>query len=99
MANTSVDTEINQLKSDVATLRKDMADLMGALKDAGAEQGRKTYNRAYQQAQRTGQYARERATDAYETVGKEVENRPLTSVLTAFGTGFVVGMLLDRRHH
>jgi ElaB/YqjD/DUF883 family membrane-anchored ribosome-binding protein len=99
MANTNVDTDINQLKSDVAKLRKDMADLMGVLKDAGAEQGREVYNRAYQQAQRTGQYARERATQAYDTVGKEVEDHPLTSVLTAFGTGFVVGIFLDWRNH
>jgi len=41
---------------------------------------------------------RARAEDVYETFGKEVEERPLTSVLTAFGVGFVVGMLLDHRH-
>jgi ElaB/YqjD/DUF883 family membrane-anchored ribosome-binding protein len=99
MASNNIDAEISQLKSDVANLRKDMSELVDALKDAGTEKGHEYYDRAYQQAQNAGEYARERAAEAYGTFGKEVEERPLTSVLTAFGTGFVVGLLLDRRHH
>lgn len=96
MASTEVDKELDQLKSDVATLREDMATLIDTMKAAGMEQGREAYDRAYSRARQAGERVRERAGEAYGVVGREVEDRPLTSVLVAFGTGFVVGMLLDR---
>jgi ElaB/YqjD/DUF883 family membrane-anchored ribosome-binding protein len=99
MATDEINKELNQLKSDIADLREDMASLVKALKDAGIDQGRQAYDRAYERARRAGESVRERADEAYGAFGKEVEERPLTSVLAAFGTGFVVGMLLDRRHH
>jgi ElaB/YqjD/DUF883 family membrane-anchored ribosome-binding protein len=99
MANEDIDREVEQLKSDIADLREDMASLVKVLKDAGLEQGKRVYERTYERARGAGDAARERADRAYESFGREVEERPLASVLTAFGTGFVVGMLLDGRHH
>lgn len=99
MANEDITNELNKLKSDISDLRKDMASLVKTLKDVGLDQGRQTYDRIYERASQAGEAVRERAEDAYEIFGKEVEARPLTSVLTAFGVGFAVGMLLDRRYH
>jgi ElaB/YqjD/DUF883 family membrane-anchored ribosome-binding protein len=97
MQNEEITNELNRLKSDIAGLREDMASLLGAMKDAGVEQGRTTYNRASERAQRVREQVREQAGEVYGTLGREVEEHPFTSVLTAFGTGFVIGMLLDRR--
>jgi ElaB/YqjD/DUF883 family membrane-anchored ribosome-binding protein len=97
MQNEEITNELNQLKSDIADLRDDMASLLKALKDAGMDQGRNVYNRASERARRARDQVREQAEDTYSTLGREVEEHPLTSVLTAFGTGFVIGMLLDRR--
>ncbi len=99
MAAEDINKEINQLKSDINDLRKDMASFVSALKNAGIDQGRQAYESAYESARRTGEKVRAKADEAYGAFGREVEERPLTSVLAAFGTGFVVGMLLDRRHH
>jgi ElaB/YqjD/DUF883 family membrane-anchored ribosome-binding protein len=99
MANDDFTSELNKLKADLSDLRKDVASLVKVLKDAGVDQGRQAYDRAYERARQTGESVRERAEDAYDIFGKEVESRPFTSVLTAFGVGFVAGMLLDRRHH
>lgn len=100
MATTNeVDKELDQLKSDVATLREDMSTLIQTMKQAGMEEGREAYDRVQARARQTGEDARRRANEAYGIVGREVEERPLTSILAAFGTGFVVGMLLDRRGH
>jgi len=99
MANDEVNKELNQLKSDIADLREDMASLVQAMKNAGVEQGRQAYDRAYEKAREAGNSARQRADQAYGAFEREVEERPFTSVLAAFGTGFVVGMLLDRRRH
>jgi ElaB/YqjD/DUF883 family membrane-anchored ribosome-binding protein len=98
MAVEDINKEMNQIKADVKALRDDMASLMRTLKDAGVEQGREAYDRAYENARQAGESVRNRAGEAYSAFGKEVEEHPLTSVLAAFGTGFVVGMLLDHRH-
>lgn len=99
MASEDITGELNKLKKDISDLRADMASLVKTLKDAGLDQGREAFDRAYERARQAGESVRERAEDAYGVFGKEVESRPLTSVLTAFGVGFVAGMLLDRRHH
>ena len=99
MAVDDINKEMNQIKSDIKALRDDVASLMRVLKDVGVEQGRDAYDQAYENVRRASESVRNRAGEAYSAFGKEVEERPLTSVLAAFGTGFVVGMLLDRRHH
>jgi ElaB/YqjD/DUF883 family membrane-anchored ribosome-binding protein len=98
MPNEELDSELDKVKSDIADLREDMAELLHIMKNAGIAEGRKYYDRAYERAQHAGESVRERANDAYASIGKEVEERPLASMLTAFATGFFVSMLLDRRH-
>jgi ElaB/YqjD/DUF883 family membrane-anchored ribosome-binding protein len=97
MQNDEITKEMNQLKSDIADLRDHMASLVKALKDAGIDQGREAYNRASDRARQARESVRAQADEAYSAIGREVEEHPLASVLAAFGTGFVVGMLLDRR--
>lgn len=101
MANEEVNRELTQLKSDIANLRHDLGSLVEAMKSAGLEQGKQYYGEAYDRAKRAGESIRARADQAYGMIGREVEEHPFASVLAAFGTGFVVGMLLDRRvnHH
>ncbi|MDZ7750357.1 MAG: DUF883 domain-containing protein [Gammaproteobacteria bacterium] len=100
MATTNeFDKELEQLKTDVATLREDMATLIDTIKQAGLKEGSEAYEGMQTRARQAGADVRRRATEAYGAVGREVEERPLTSILVAFGTGFVVGMLLDRRGH
>jgi ElaB/YqjD/DUF883 family membrane-anchored ribosome-binding protein len=99
MATSNFDAELDQLKTDVADLRKDIVILIEAMKDAGVNRGKEYYDQAYQRAKEKGESVRHRASETYGAFGKGVEERPLTSVLAAFGTGFVVGMILDHRHH
>jgi ElaB/YqjD/DUF883 family membrane-anchored ribosome-binding protein len=98
MATDDINKEMNQIKADINALREDVASLVRALKDAGMEQGRQAYDQAYESVRQAGESVGNRASDAYSAFGREVEQRPLTSVLSAFGIGFVVGMLLDHRH-
>jgi ElaB/YqjD/DUF883 family membrane-anchored ribosome-binding protein len=99
MATEDINKELSQLKSDIGDLRHDMASLVNALKKEGIDQGRQAYDKAYQRTRSAGEAVRERADEAYGVIGKELEEHPFTSVLAAFGTGFVVGMILDRRQH
>jgi ElaB/YqjD/DUF883 family membrane-anchored ribosome-binding protein len=82
-----------ELKQELATLRADLGSLMTAVKDLGVEQGRMAYGRLRE----TGEQARAQARAAQENIEQYVEAKPLTSVLIAFGTGFVIGSLLGNR--
>ncbi len=98
MNNEDLNKDLNKVKSEIANLREDMASLLQAMKDAGVEQGHEYYDRASKRARQTGESIRDRASEAYSTIDRVVEERPLTSVLTAFATGFIVSMFMDRRH-
>jgi len=78
-------TEMEQLKSDLASLRKDVAALTEAYKDRGVERARAT-----------AEGVRDQASQAAQTVSHQIEDRPYTSVLSAFGIGLIIGRLLDR---
>jgi ElaB/YqjD/DUF883 family membrane-anchored ribosome-binding protein len=97
MENREINKELDKIKSDVASLREDMGSLLEVIKKSGLEQGRDFYDKAYERARRAGESARDRADEAYAAIGKEVGDYPFVSLLTAFATGFVVGMVLDRR--
>ena len=97
--------EMEQLRKDFASLRSDLSGVVETLRNMGAEQGRNAYQRArqageqaYGQARATGEQAYGQARAAEQAVEREISERPLISVLGAFGVGFLVGVLLDRRH-
>lgn len=86
------DKDIEELKAQVEALRADLAGISDALKNLGgdaASEGRERIRRAAEQA-------RGKARDTIGALENEIEDRPLTSLLTAFGIGFVLGKLLDR---
>lgn len=89
-ANTNADleeltAEIAQLKSDVAEIAQTISRLSVDL----AAQGRDSFKDAAEQS-------RDKAREAVNGLEHEIRSRPLTSVATAFGVGFVLGKLLDR---
>jgi len=89
----AVDEELVKLKKDMDQLRGDIMSLTEAFKDLGMEKGRAAMARA----RSTGASMRDDADAVRARAHKEIEERPITSVLASFGVGFLVGMLLDRR--
>ena len=90
----SVDEELTKLRKDMDQLRGDIISLTEAFRDLGMEKGRAAMERARQ----TGAAMRSDADALRARADREIEQRPITSVLTSFGIGFLVGMLLDRRN-
>jgi ElaB/YqjD/DUF883 family membrane-anchored ribosome-binding protein len=87
------DTDIAALQTDIKQLRTDLAKIAGTMRDvisnsvAGAgEQVQASTQKAWSDVKR----------QAY-TVGREIEERPLTAALTAFATGVILGLFLNRR--
>lgn len=88
----SQNTENEALKKDIEQLRNDLAALAKSYKDAGESQAQAGLDSA------RGKYneLRHEATRHAQDVGSEIEARPFTSVLAAFGIGLVLGKLIGR---
>ena len=102
--------ELEAVKADLAQLRGDVSELVKAVREqsqervrdrasqarddvqSAFEEGMDTLNRGYRRVRDQGE---RRAEEAEEMVG----NHPLTSVVAAFGIGFVIAKLLDGGRH
>ncbi|HET6725372.1 MAG TPA: hypothetical protein VFH85_05150 [Gammaproteobacteria bacterium] len=85
--------DIHALKGDVDALRSDIKSLAESIKRQAESQARAGYARARE----AGEKVRHQAERGAAAVEEQIEERPLISVLTAFGVGFVLGKLLDRK--
>lgn len=102
MADSQLNKEFDTLKSDVAKLRGDMASLLGTLQDLSAEKVGNAkssvgeeYVRRRQRLRETLTGARARGERAAASVEEEIARHPVTSLVAAFGVGFVVAKLLS----
>jgi len=103
MAESDLSREMEALKADLAKLREDFSGVADALKAAGHEKTAdaragladlmtsllEELRGALGQAKDTGK-------KSVETVGHQIELRPLTSLFAAFGVGFVLAKILRR---
>ncbi len=94
-SNDDVSKELDTLKKDLASLRGDISSLSQAVKAVGEEKGEAAYRRVLEK----GEEFRKQGEDAVAKVGHKIDEKPMTSVLAAFGTGLLVGLLLNQRRH
>jgi ElaB/YqjD/DUF883 family membrane-anchored ribosome-binding protein len=87
--------EVSQLRKDISSIKGELGSLLTTLKERGTEQGQAVYKRARE----AGQVVRDQAAQAQEQVGGYIEERPITSVALAFGTGFALGALVAMRSY
>ena len=81
------------LREEIKQLRSDMAAIARTLKDMGAEEGSKIYEGLHDSVER----AKGEAEQAATTLGRQIEERPLTAVVAAFILGSILGALISRR--
>lgn len=89
-ANT--DTTIDELRAEVASLKKDLGNVADTIKKLSGE----TVEQGREQLRRTTRRSRDQAKEALSALESEIEERPVTSLAAAFGIGFIVGKLFDR---
>jgi ElaB/YqjD/DUF883 family membrane-anchored ribosome-binding protein len=104
MAERDLQKDLEALKEDMAQLRSDLAELTQRLVETGRDEVGTARNRVRARARNLGQELRETLNDTGERGLKTVESveqlmaeRPMVSLLAAFGLGLFVGKLLDRR--
>lgn len=103
MAEYKTADELDTLKKDMARLREDMEALTLALRsdaETATEDQRAAVRRFGETAKARARLYGERAAgygrDGWGQIEHQIEERPLTSMLMAFGLGMVLGKLLDR---
>jgi len=94
--------ELETLRADFAKLQSDVGELVQALKEAGSERVNSARDGVADELRRRRERleerlgaARDRGRRVADEVGEEVAQRPLTSLLAAFGVGFILAKLMQ----
>jgi ElaB/YqjD/DUF883 family membrane-anchored ribosome-binding protein len=104
MAERDLQKDLDLVKEDLARLRSDIADLTQKLLDMGKSEVGSARNRIETEARNLVRELRQTLDETGEQGRKTVESverllteRPLVSLLAAFGLGLLFGKLLERR--
>jgi len=96
MTSHDVEGEFSAVKDDLAKLRADIANLSAALKDLTSETVHDQIDSLKGRIDRATHDARDQGRKALDDLADHVEERPVSSVLIAFGVGVLLGRLFDR---
>lgn len=83
--------DVDRLRGDLNDMRKELKMLTRAMRDTGMEKGQD----ALDMLEHYGRRARRRSARTEARIEREIEDRPIISVLAAFGVGFLLAKLLD----
>lgn len=96
MATRNLESEFDTVKDDLSKLRNDIAHLSAALKDTTSATVREQIDTIRGRIDQIAGEARSHGRATLDELTDHIEDRPLTSVLIAFGVGVLLGRLLDR---
>jgi ElaB/YqjD/DUF883 family membrane-anchored ribosome-binding protein len=104
MATDKNSSDVDTLRADIEALRNDVAAVTKSLGDLARKRADGVKDAAWSQAEHMrdefGNIVDDLSTRGRQQVDrleKEVADRPLFSLITAFGVGLLIGKLLDRR--
>ena len=96
MTTRDLESEFDTVKDDLAKLRTDISKLSASLKDVTSETVHDQIEMIRDRLDRISDRAREEGREALGDLTDRIEDRPLTSVLIAFGVGVLMGRFFDR---
>jgi ElaB/YqjD/DUF883 family membrane-anchored ribosome-binding protein len=96
MTARNIDGDFDTVKGDLAKLREDIANLSNALKDVTSETVNEQIALIRGRIDTITGEAKQHSRATLEDLADRIEERPLASVLIAFGVGLLAGKLLDR---
>jgi ElaB/YqjD/DUF883 family membrane-anchored ribosome-binding protein len=89
--------ELDALRSDLDTLRKDFGTLVSALRSNADSRTKPELDAMYQRIATPTDDLQTTGPRALRKVEGKIEQRPFVSLAIAFATGIVLGRMLDRR--
>src|SRR5579862_4437776 len=91
--STTTEADFEALQAELKQLRGDLARLNETVRDFVRHGSAEAVNRARESGEKLWGEAKKRAS----TVTDEIEEKPITAAITAFGLGVVLGMLFSNR--
>jgi ElaB/YqjD/DUF883 family membrane-anchored ribosome-binding protein len=92
--------DVGRLVDDLAALRTDFAAVVGQLKsgavDHASQQAEQLLGQLSDRANALYDTVSEQGTHSIEAVSEQIRARPITSVLLAFGLGFIASRMILR---
>jgi ElaB/YqjD/DUF883 family membrane-anchored ribosome-binding protein len=92
----TVENEFDTVKDDLAKLRSDISQLSATLKDLTSDTVRQQIETIRTRVDSITGEARQQGREVLDDLTDRIEEKPLASVLIAFGAGLLIGRLLDR---
>ena len=93
MADTAnYEKNLDQLRADFDALRSDVSSLVQTLKSEAIDHAQVGMDKL----KHAGGQAADQVRVGAAAVERQIEDRPLTSVLAAFGIGFIIGKLMEK---
>lgn len=96
MTSHDVEGEFSTVKDDLVKLRADIANLSAALKDLTSETVHDQIDSLKGRIDRMTGDAKLQGRKTLDDLADHIEERPVSSVLIAFGVGILIGRLFDR---
>ena len=96
MVTRNLDSEFDTVKDDLSKLRADISHLSSALKDTTSANVREQMEAIRTRIDKITGEARTHGRQSIDDIADHIEERPLASVLIAFGVGVLLGRLIDR---
>jgi ElaB/YqjD/DUF883 family membrane-anchored ribosome-binding protein len=96
MTSANIEGEFVTVKEDLAKLRADISNLSNALKDVTSDAVHDQIAMIRARIDTLTGEAKQHSRRTLDEVTDKIEERPLASVLVAFGVGLLIGRLLDR---
>ncbi len=88
--------QLDSLRSDLSQLRSDMRDMVQLLVDTGRMEAVEFKDRLNDQVREKTDVAFDKGRMVADRLETTIEENPMTSVLTALGIGFLLGILTSR---
>ncbi len=92
----NLEGEFDTLKDDFTKVRSDITALKDSVQGYATETVRAKFNDGKQRFDQLTESARYKSRAQLEDLAAEIEDRPLTSILVAFGAGVILGRLFYR---
>ncbi|MDB5393834.1 MAG: hypothetical protein JWM91_1340 [Rhodospirillales bacterium] len=96
MTSHDVEGDFGAVKDDLAKLRSDIANLSNALKELTSETVHERIDSLRGGIDRLTDDAKVQSREMLDDLTDRIEERPLASILIAFGAGILIGRLFDR---
>ena len=96
MTSHDVEGEFGTVKDDLAKLRADIANLSAALKELTSETVHDQIDSLKGRIDHLTSDAKLKGRQTLDDLADHIEERPVSSVLIAFGVGILIGRLFDR---